>query len=153
MVGIKVGGLNWLKSNGFITAEEYKKSMDKLSEKQRARQSGEPPPGLGGAEAVPAAAPSKRKLDRTEEAWVKANALPPVQGCTVTHVQDLSRNKWTIYYPGCNSCSRNYGATTGIAAGRTSIMALNAVLHWAWERHRIRTGVANQVWDFEPRCT
>ena len=54
VVGVKIGGLNWLKDNGIITWEEYEKSMQRLNEKTMAKDSGEPPTGAdsGAAAAV-----------------------------------------------------------------------------------------------------
>ena len=156
VVGVRIGGLNWLKSHAFITDEEYENSVKRLNEKKTGRPSGEPSPGAdagAAAAAVPPAPAPRRKVDTLTEDWVRAHALPPVKGCTITHVVDAGRMKWTITYPGCNTSSRNYGALTGVAAGRTCLEALNCVLNWAWERHRIATGHDQCEWDFEPRCT
>ena len=146
----QVAGLKWLLSEGFMSDEEYQKSLNRLNERKRVRKSGEPSPGPGADAAAATPAAPKRKLDTTELKWIKRNALPPVERCTIHH---LKREKaWTVYYPGCRSLCRTYGAHTGVAKDRTCLTALNCVLNWAWERHRIATGVENHRWDFEPRC-
>ena len=133
-MGVKIVGLNWLKDHEFITKEEYEKAMQRLSEKKRAKHSGEPPPGAdsGAAAAVEPPAPMPRRIiDTATVDWVRKNAMPPHKGYTVTHEDHPfpGKRKWTTTYPGCNTCSRNYGADKGSAAGRTSIEAMNCVLN------------------------
>ena len=155
VVGVKIGGLTWLKSHAFITDEEYENTMKRLNEKKTGRPSGEPSPGAdvaAAAAAVPPAPVPRRKVTTETEDWVRANALPPVDKCTIQHIVDPSKMKWTIAYPHCNTRSRNYGALAGVAAGRTCLEALNHVLHWAWERHGVATEDDQCEWDFEPWC-
>ena len=129
--------------------------MKQMKEKAKAKHSGEPSPGTdaGAAAAVAEPAPApRRKLDKEDEEWVRANALPRVHGCTVTHIVDAVKMKWTAAYPGCNTRSRNYGAAGGGAAVRTCRTTMNHVLHWVWQRHFEATG-EECPWDFTPRCT
>ena len=137
VVGVKIGGLNWLKSKAFITDEEYQEAVKQIQAKAKPKTSGEHSPGgdVGAAATGEAPAP-KRKVDREDEEWVRANVLPRVPGCTVQHIVNHHVGlKWTVAYPGCNTCSRNYGAAKGIASGRTSRTAMNCVLPWVWQRH------------------
>ena len=146
----QVDPLKWLLSEGILTEEEYQTSLNRLNERKEVRKSGEPSPGPGAdaAAATPAAPP--RKLHTTELEWIQRNALPPVKGCTIQHIK--KELKWTLYYPGCRSISRSYCGNTAATKDRTCLTTLNCVLNWAWERHRIATGVENHRWDFEPRC-
>ena len=62
-----------------------------IMERERHKASGDPHPGssIGAAAAAENPAPPPRpKLDKEDEAWVKANALPKVKGCTITHDVD-----------------------------------------------------------------
>ena len=71
VVGVKICGLNWLKSNGYISEAEYSNRIQHLTAKQKAKASGEPSPGIDGAAAT-ASAPGpppvhRRKVDKAEE--------------------------------------------------------------------------------------
>jgi len=92
--GVEITSLQWLKEKGIITEIEYDNTMKQIMEKKKHKASGDPHPGsstgAAAAAAMPAPAP-KRKIDKEDEAWVRANALPNVSGCTITH--DIDANK------------------------------------------------------------
>ena len=86
-----MGGLKWMKDMGFIEQHELDNSMKHIMEKKKHKTSGDPHPGssTGAAAAVDIPAPPpKRKLDKQDEAWIKAHALPNVVGCSITHVNN-----------------------------------------------------------------
>ena len=100
-VGVKMGGLKWMKEKGFITAEEYDNSMKHVVENKKHKASGDPHPGssIGAAAAAENPAPPPRpKLDKEDEAWVKANALPKVKGRTITHDVDARVQTKVVYH-------------------------------------------------------
>ena len=152
-VGVKMGGLKWMKEKGFISDEEYDNSMKHIMERKKHKASGDPhpgsSPGAAAAVEVPALAP-RPKIDKEDEAWVRANALPSVLGCTITHDRDANKQRWYAKHPNCHSKSRNYG-DKGTKCSRTSLECLNHVLHWTWCQHTRETGEPCP-WDFTPRC-
>ena len=145
--------LKWMKEKGFISDEEHDNSMKHIMEKKKHKASRDPHPGssTGAAAAVevPALAP-RPKIDKEDEAWVRANALPKVMGCTITHDRDANKQRWYAKYPNCHSKSRNYG-DMGTKGSRTPLECLNHVLHWAWSNHTEETGEPCP-WDFTPMC-
>ena len=98
-----------MRENGFITEEEYEHSMKYIMERKKPKASGDPHPGssteAAAAVAMPPVGP-RRKLDREDEAWVKANALPKVLGCTITHDVDGHKQRWYAKYLNGGSRSR-----------------------------------------------
>ena len=152
-VGVSMGGLKWMREKGFISEEEYENSMKRMMEKKKPKPSGDPHPGSSTGEAAAVALPApapKRKLGENDEAWVRANALPKVPGCTITHDIDAYKQRWYAKYPTCGSRSRNYG-DTGTKNSRTSLECLNHVLHWTWCHHTEETK-EECPWDLTPRC-
>ena len=69
-VGVKLGGLKWMREKGFISEEEYGASVRHIEEKKRHKASGDPDPGgsTGPASAVDRPAPAPRpKLEKEDE--------------------------------------------------------------------------------------
>ena len=131
-----------MKENGFISEEAYENSMTHIMQKKNPKASGDPHPGIktgaAAAAAMPAPAP-RRKLDKEDEACVRANALPNVMGCTITHDIDANKQRWYAKYPNCGSKSRNYG-DMGTKGSRTPLECLNHVLHSTWCQLTRETG-------------
>ena len=146
-------GLKWMKEKGFIDEDEYDNSMKHIMEKKKPTTSGDPHPGsstgAAAAVAMPPAPPPKRKVENQNEAWVRANALPKVKGCTIFH-DTCNKTRWYGNYPGKQSRSRNYGDGSSTNT-RTPLECLNHVLNWIWGHHTEQTGV-ECPWDFTPRC-
>ena len=72
-----MGGLKWMKEKGFISDEEYDNTMRHIMEKRKHKASGDPHPGSSTGAAAAAEMPPPapmRKLDKEDEAWVRANA-------------------------------------------------------------------------------
>ena len=128
--------------------------MKHIMEQKKHKASGEPHPGSspGAAAAVEVPPPPPRpKIAKEDEAWVRANALPKVGGCTITHDKDGPKvRRWYAHYPDCDSASRNYGGK-GSSSKRTSLECLNFVLHWAWSKHTEKTAEVCP-WDFTSMC-
>ena len=153
IVGIKIAGLNWMKENKFITEEEFESSMKYMNEKKKHKPSGDSVPGSSngsGLDTQVAKQPPKPKQNKTDYKWIKANLLPNVTGCTITHVCNTEETRWYGNYPDQGSKSRHYDPTAK-KPGRSELECLNKVLHWIWEEDTKATGELPK-YEFSPRC-
>ena len=98
---MNIGALKWMKEKGFISEEECENTIKYIMERKKHKASGDPDPGAVEA-AAPAendAAPARPKINKEDEAWVRANVLPKVQGCTITHDVTADPRRWYAKYP------------------------------------------------------